>query len=402
MPNFSYTAIDTRGATTRGALVAMSETEALEALARKGLTPTDLRRGTGAAVPWWQREIGGAKPKPARLLPVFVSLATLLEAQVPLTDALRFVEAQAEDPALRIAISGTREDLENGQTLQQALAERDDVFPARIASLLVMGDRSDTLAETCQRIVHMLRSEAEVAAEVRSALVYPVILLGMSLLVLSLLVFYLVPTLLPVFETADATPPAVLQGMDAVRRALTDDGLSVLALVLAAGLALVLLRRPMRAVLHRALIAAPVTGPYLRKRHSLSFCQNLGLMVEAGMSSVDGIEAAEAAMPAGPWRSALRTARTEIEAGASLSTAIGRISFLDPMAASLIQAGDETDRLGPMLRAASEAMQGETRTTLKRALALLTPAMTLALGVLVGVLIVSTITAILDLNDIAF
>lgn len=402
MPSYSYSAITQAGATTRGALVARDEVEALEALARKGLTPTDLRQGTGSAVPWWQREFSLTGPKPSRLLPMFVSLATLLEARIPLTEALGFVHGQLRDPSLRVAISAMRDDLENGQSLRQSLEDRGDVFPLRIATLLIMGETSDTLGDTCQRIAQMLRSEAEVAAEMRSAMVYPVILLVMSALVLSLLIFYLVPTLLPVFETAAADPPPILQAMDNVRTSLTGGGINGLAIAGAMVLSLYLFRGRLRSAIQWLLIRAPVTGTYLRKRHSLSFCQNLGVMIEAGMSSVEGISAAEPGMPYGAWRRQLQAARTDIEAGTSLSTALERITFLDPMARSLIKAGDETDRLGPMLKAASDAMQTETQTTLKRALSLLTPALTLIIGTVVGVLIVSTITAILDLNDIAF
>lgn len=402
MPNFSYKAITQTGAATRGALVARDEVEALEALVRKGLTPTDLRAGSGFAVPWWQRDISFGGPKPARFLPVFVSLATLLDARIPLTEALRFVQDQAREPSVRVAIGALREDLENGQTLRQSLAERGETFPARIVTLLEMGEASDTMAQTCKRIADMLRSEAEVATEVRSALVYPIILVGMSMLVLGLLVFYLVPTLLPVFETAAADPPPILRAMDNIRLTLTGGGTTALAVVAAIVLSLFLFRRMIGAAFSWCLVRAPVTGAFLRKRHSLSFCQNLSVMIDAGMSSVDGIETAEPAIPYGPWRAQLRAARAEIEAGTSLSGALDQITFLDPMAKSLIKAGDETDRLGPMLGAASQAMQTETQTTLKRALALLTPVLTLVIGVVVGVLIVSTITAILDLNDIAF
>ena len=112
-----------------------------------------------------------------------------------------------------------------------------------------MGEASDTLGDTCRRIAHMLRSEAEVASEMRSAMVYPVILLVMSTLVLGLLVFYLVPTLLPVFETAAADPPPVLQAMDAARRALTGGGSAGLAIATAILLTVFLFRRAIRSAL---------------------------------------------------------------------------------------------------------------------------------------------------------
>ncbi|WP_299695291.1 type II secretion system F family protein [uncultured Tateyamaria sp.] len=402
MPSFSFRAIDASGVSRRGALVARDENEALDNLARKGLTATDLRPSTGGAVPWWQREVNLSGPSASRLLPVFVSLATLLKARVPLAEALGFVQEQTTDVRLATAIGAVRDDLENGRSLGQSLEERSDVFTNRIITLLGMGEATDTLPETCDRVVTMLRSEAEVASEIRSAMIYPVILLFMSTLVLGLLIFYLVPTLLPVFDTASAAPPPMLRVMDGMRVALLSRGWSVLAIALAGGMAAYLLRAPLKSLRNRLLVRAPVTGAYLRKRHSLSLCQTLGVMLEAGMSSLDGLDAAAEAMPIAPWRRDIASARAEIEAGTPVSAAVARIGFLDPMAKSLIVAGDETDQLAPMLRAAAIAMQGETQTTLKRALSLLTPALTLAIGLVVGALIVSTITAILDLNDIAF
>ena len=146
----------------------------------------------------------------------------------------------------------------------------------------------------------------------------------------------------------------------------------------------------------------PIAGAYLRQRETLRFCQNLSLMLTAGATLPEALTTAEEATDASVWQTHIHTAREEIEAGQSLSVSFQEFAPFDPMALSLIKAGEESDNLVAMLSSAATALEGTTRTTLKRALGLLTPTLTLIIGGLVGLLIMSTISAILDLNDIAF
>lgn len=403
MPSFSYTAVTKAGATTRGAIVARDEVGALDVLVRRGLTPTALRKGRWSNVPWWKRELFPRRRLSARLFPIFTSLATLLNARLPLIEALGFVAAQTRDPVLHHLLSNLQDALQNGQSLTHALDSPDaTALPLRIRTLLQLGERTDTLAQTCARVASMLKSEADIAGELRSALVYPVILLAMSLLVLGMLVFFLTPTLLQVFVTAQADPPGLLSVMNAVRIAFVVHIGPLAAGVAIVALLAVLLRSRLSHALQWILSRTPITATFLRKRDSAAFCQTMSVMLQAGMSSVDGLSAATPIIRTPAWRQAITQARLDVEAGASLADALERLDQLDPIAKALIRAGDKSDRLGDMFQSAADTLHRDTQAALKRALSLLTPFLTLLIGGLVGVLIVSTITAILDLNDIAF
>ena len=403
MPSFSYSAIGADGKRVRGVVSAVDEVSALERLARNGLTPIDLTQGSTGALRWWQREVGLRKSEPnaAKMLPAFSALATMLSAKLPILDALRFVADQEKDPTLKIGFSGLADDIESGLSLSAALDAR-SLLPARVATIIKLGETTDTLPSAASRVVDLLKSEAQLAGEVRSALVYPVILLGMSVFVLGLLVFFLVPTLTPVFEAAGAAPPPVLAAMEGVRVAVTSAGWQSVAVGGALLLGLFMARGFFWRAFRALALRLPVTGPYLRKRASLAYCQTLAVMTGAGLPLMDGMAMAEETIAVGPWRAQLAQSRADVEAGQSVSQALVQCRFLDPVALTLIRAGDETDQVKEMLSAAADALQGSTQTTLKRALSLLTPILTLLIGGLVGALIVSTITAILDLNDIAF
>jgi len=233
-------------------------------------------------------------------------------------------------------------------------------------------------------------------------MVYPIILLAMSLLVLALIVFYLAPTLGPVFETAGSPPPPILRMMLALENVLTSQPLTALIGVIGLGLALFMLRRPLGGALGNLLSRIPIMGSYHRNRETLRFCQTLDLMLSAGATLPEALAAAEEATSSRSWQTAIAQARLDIEAGGTLSANLETFGGFNKMALSLLRAGEESDAMRTMLSSATSQLENETRDTLQQALRLLTPALTIVIGGMVGFLIISTISAILDLNDIAF
>lgn len=125
-------------------------------------------------------------------------------------------------------------------------------------------------------------------------------------------------------------------------------------------------------------------------------------MLTAGATLPDALVAAHDATPSSEWQVAISDARLSLEAGGRLTESLDTFPQFALIALSLIKAGEESDSMRAMLGSATKQLENETHATLKRALGLLTPVLTLAIGGLVGVLIISTISAILDLNDIAF
>jgi general secretion pathway protein F len=146
----------------------------------------------------------------------------------------------------------------------------------------------------------------------------------------------------------------------------------------------------------------PAISRYQEERETLRFCQSLTLMLTAGASLPEAINSAEQATSSSQWKSAILQARLEVESGGRLSQSLEDFEAFDPMTLSLLRAGEESDNVVEMLSSATRSLQNNTKASLQRALRLLTPALTLVIGGLVGLLIISTISAILDLNDIAF
>ncbi|WP_457645938.1 type II secretion system F family protein [Profundibacter sp.] len=378
---------------------------ALDLIAQRGLTPIDLTEG-GHSGPWWSREINlfgaSSKTKPAELERFFTSFSALMQAKFPLPRILGYCETQTKDRTMKRALGGIRTSVENGTPLGQAMRDAGGVFPDRFTTLIATGEASNKLAEISASAATLLSSEEKLKRELRGALVYPIILLIMSALVLSLVVFYLAPTLMPVFATADAEPPVVLRFMNTIRNAILSGWPIILTGIAAIVLILYALRTKISVATTALLMRLPLTGRYLKQRETLRLCQSLHLMLTSGASLPQSLAAAQEGASFPAYRQLLADTKDRITAGGTLSESLCTSPLIDDMASALIQAGEESDRLADVLQTAVTSLSDSTSQTLNQMIRMLTPLLTLIIGVGVGAVILSTISAIMDLNDIAF
>ncbi len=405
MPRFAYTAVTANGAPVAGEVTAETEVLALDQIARRGLTPVSMKEG-GDAGPWWNRDIslfgGGETVRLEALERFFSALAALLEARLALPRALTFCQEEAKDPRLVRALRTTIAEIENGTSLANSMRAASPAFPERFLALLSVGEAANRLPDTVARAADLLSSELKLTRELRAAMVYPAVLMGMSALVLAVIVFYLAPTLLPVFASAGAPPPAFLSFLTGVGQSLLAGWPVLLMLLAIAGFAARMFHDALALVVTNTLLRLPLSGPYLRKRETLRAFQALKLMLESGATLPRAVAAARDATTVPSFRVLLQTAENRIVAGGNLSDSLATPPLIDPMGLALLRAGEESDRLVLTLAAATKSLADDTANTLAQAVRLFTPMVTLAIGLAVGATILSTITAIMDLNEIAF
>lgn len=402
MARFTYYAFDVSGTTIKGVLTAASEADALSQLGRKGLTPVSLTEG-GSLEPWWNRDISvsGAAPKLKLSVQaqVFASIATMLSASFPLPRALDFAHARSKDPKAKRCLAESKARVDAGGTFSEAIRDS-RIFDDRVPSMLNVGEASNRLSEVTKQIANMLEAEVATRSQLRQALIYPMILLAMSVLVLLMLVFFLAPTLVPVFASSGVEPPALLMALDSFRNLLLEDWIFVLTAVLTLTAVIIAAKDRITRAIRLITVRLPLIKGYHRAKISLRFVQTLRLMLGSGARLPAALSETIGAAD-GTWKRALESARIRVEGGETLTAALSGVELLDPTARSFIEAGEDSDRLVEMLQQAEALLLSETSAALSNALRVLTPVLTLIIGGAVATLIFSTIGAILDLNDLA-
>ncbi|GFE51962.1 type II secretion system protein F [Roseobacter cerasinus] len=405
MPRFSYEAFDPSGALSKGDLEAASEAAALSALLARGVTPVSLKSGA-AQEPWWAREISltGASQthKSAEVERFFATFASLMAAKLPLVDSLKFCASQAHDLRMRRSLTRVAQSVENGASLQTALHEENGLFAERLVTLVGIGEASNTLPDIAQRIAELLLAEAVFYREIRSAMIYPVILLITAAVVMGVLVFYLVPTLAPVFASAGAPLPLPLKLILALRALALDHWVIATAVLIVVVGAVTLGRKALFSTLRPMMRHLPIAGPMMVQHVTLEVCRNLHLMLSSGATLTTAIATTRDAARSPQTAEMMRRALQDVQSGAALSDHLSTAPGFDPIAAAMIRAGEQSDQLGAVLGRISADLTERAARALKQLVQLITPVMTLLIGGGIGMVVLSTISAIMDLNDLAF
>lgn len=401
MPQFAYEAMDPAGRRKKGQVDARSEEEAFNWLDTEGLTPISVRASNPTG-PWWQREITlgvSRQLSPDDLMGFCESVSTGLSAQLPLMQALELAEAANGSERTRRTLRQLRLQIEDGATLSAAMGGATPPFSQRILAAVALGERSNRLGSVFDQLVESLQADRETRREIQQALIYPSILLLASLLVFGLLVFVLTPALTPLFSDGSVARPFAIEIMMLTRSVLLN-GWPILLTTLAVGyLASVVFRKQMRESITSLMRKLPYLRGIERRRDTLAVCEAFELILSSGGTILDGLDAAAGAVQSRALRETLQTSAVKVSDGATLRATVLALPLIDPTSAKILAAGEAANQLQQVLVPTIVRLRKETKRAVDTMVKLLTPVITLTLGVLVGAIILSTISAILDLNN---
>lgn len=221
----------------------------------------------------------------------------------------------------------------------------------------------------------------------------------MALLVLAMIAFHLAPTLLPVFASAGTSPPAELRLAAGLGEVLSQHWPLILAVIATLILVGRAFRQPFGLALAPFMGRLPFIAPHRRRHDSLRLVQALSLMLDAGAPLIRALAQARTAVRTPAFARLL--AEASVTAGGTLRGVLEPAALIDPMAMALIAAGEEADCLPDSLQGAARRLEVQVAEGIARAMQLVTPLLTLAIGLAVDGLILATVGAIMDLNDLA-
>ena len=405
MPQFNYQALNRDGQTVNGTTEAVSSAHALERLKHQGLQPYQVLPAISSQAPWWRRDISFGRHMPQAMLARFTrELATLVDADLPLDECLRILARHGSSRRLRNLGNELLEQILEGKSLSQCVAARPADFPPFYAAMLRAGEAGGTLGQTLLHLAAFLERAAELRARLHSALIYPAILVMMAITTIIVLMTVMIPQLMPLFDSAQVEPPAVFRYALVLERAFTEQWPITLAVVAAVVLITMGLARNDRFVtaLHGWILKMPVAGSLVGKSNTARLCRGLGTLLSNGVSIHPALQILTPSLSNRKMRSALAHILAQLREGATFSTELSRTGMFSEVAVRLIVVGERSGRLPEMLLHATQILEAETQRQIERLMSLLTPILTLIIGLGVGTLILSVMHALLSVNDLAF
>ncbi len=401
MASFRYRAVTAVGKPLSGVIEDGSPARAIEQLRRSGLTPIEVVETRQPA-----RVAGRLRPDAAsrRIVVAALSeLAVLLSADLTLDRALAVCTENVARPAEKAAFAAMAQRVREGASLSRAMAESGGLFPPMASAMAEAGEANGRLDVALTKLAETLERTEAMRQTIGSAMVYPVMLICIATAVILTMLLWVVPQFETLFSDAGAALPPMTRLVMALSHVVRRQGLYLLlALVAGLGLARLWLRRPAaRKALDRLVLRVPVLGPLVTAAQAGRFARVLSSLVEGGVPLPDAVAITRRSLTNAHIAEAMERTATALRQGQGLTVSLAAEKVFPPMAISFIRTGEETARLGPLLGRLADVLDRELGIGVERTIGIVTPLITVTMGVIVAVVIASIMTAILGFNDLA-
>lgn len=404
MPTFRYRAYGLDGGFAEGTVDATSLDAANDALWSQGLSPIQMRAADESGTKWWNRDIViGSGSSRADLVAFTREFAMLNAADIPLDDALRILQAQASSSRLRVLVEGLLSEVLNGTPLSDAMQKQWKVFPADYIAVIRAGETGGTLADVLVELAELLERRAEIRSRVQSALIYPCMLVVLSLGTLAIIIGGLIPSIAPIFSQSGKPMPATIEFMLALKERWFEivTGAAFVALAIFGAVSVAVRKPETREALDRLKLKLPVIGSFLLQQEAARFSRTLGTMLKAGVPLIQATKSACSVIGNRHIAAGMDRAIEAVHQGTALHRALRNETVLPAIALQMISVGEEAGKLDRMLTRVAIMLERQIQSSIDRFMSALTPALTVGIALMVGALIMPVMNAVLSINDLA-
>ncbi len=401
MREFRYRAVDRDDELEEGVVQALDQADAGKRLLDRGLYPLDvnLSRSLRSILNSDVGFRGLSRPEVAQLLN---DIGHLLSAGIEVATALTLVKTTGP-PRTQQIVGQMLERVRTGHSLSEAMRGEPKIFSAHIIAVVEVSETTNSLGPGLIRVADNLRKSVALRSQVQTALIYPGCIAIAVFGAIAVLIIVVVPTLEGLFADHAAHLPWQTRFLIAMSETVrTHYVASALLLAGTVVTPIVLLKVPQTKVkLEQAALRMPVLGEFLRSIETAQISTMLAMLAISGIPLVDAVSMARNGARLLISRIALEETIVRLREGRRLHEALASVLALSPRVIAIVQIGESTGRLGPLLEEASHDAERQVSIMTERALAILPPAMTLIFGIVAGFVLYAVMTAILSVNTIA-
>ena len=398
MAAFRYEAVDAAGKSRHGTIDAETQRQVREQLRGSGLFPTAIEAANNGDA----TAIDRTRLPAASLSLVTRLLATLTRSGMPLDQALGAAAEQADDARSAKLFTALRAQVASGETLAGALARWPRTFSELYRGLVAVGGETGRLPEVLARLADYLEAREALRQKFTLALIYPVLVTGIAFAVIAVLLAYVVPQVVSVYQQSRQTLPWLTQALIALSAFFRATGWLWLAGVVLAIIAFALANRraAFRARWHGTLLRMPVAGRLVAAIDTARFASTLAILTASGAPLLRALDAARDVIWSLPLRGAADAAARLVREGVSLARALKEQKVFPPVLIHLVANGEASGQLAPMLERAATLLEQESERRITWFAALVQPALIVAMGAIVLVLVLAIMLPIVSMNQL--
>ena len=405
MTMWRYQAVDAAGRASSGVIDATNEVAARGMVRDLGLLPVQLseqaRPGSkpaGFSLPGF-----GARVSARSLAAATRQLSTMIGSDIRIEEAVRIVGQEHENQPIAPVLNDVASAILEGQSFAAALERHPKVFPQYYRASIAAGEQSGKLSEVLAHLTDFVAARERAGRKIQLALLYPALLAGVSMLMITLLLVYVVPDIVKVFVSRGAALPLLTRALIGLSGFVQQFGLPIVIILAAAALVWNRwLANPINArkFARFRLLTPPLAG-FTRQLNAARFAGSLATLVRSDVPLVDALRAAAAVTPNAYVRERALIAAQRVREGASLRRALSEAEVFPRMLLAVVASGEQSGRLGPGLERAAKDLEQDLEQLVTAMVALVEPAVLLVMGGVVLLMVLAILLPIVNLNNLA-
>ena len=397
MSVYQYVALKKSGQSTKGTLEADSERHARDLLREQGLFPTEVQSLKKSTYIKKKHKLGADD-----LCLLTRQLATLLSAGIPIEESLNGVAEQSEKEANRALIIGVRGKVMEGFSLAQALGEYPKAFPELYRATVAAGEQSGQLDQVLEKLADYTENQQGIRQKIQQALIYPSLMIIISISIISFLLTFVVPKIIDVFTSSGQSLPLATKILIHMSNAIEAYGLyAIIILVVLLIIFFKSLKNPtFRTRWDGWLLQMPVVRYLVRATNVARYIHTFGILFGSGVQVLETLKVSAHLVHNSVLKASFEKAAIKIKEGTGISKALKETTYLSPMAIHLIASGEKSGQLAPMMERAARHLDTEVKHLIDTALTLLEPLVILLMGAVVLFIVLATLLPIFSMEQL--
>ncbi len=411
MAAFTYQAIDAKGKKVKGVLEGDSERHVRSQLRSRQLKPLDVkssRRAPGAAgnkntnTGFSLFSMGGPTMGYRDVSLVTRQLASLVQSGLPLDEVLAAAAKQSRKPAIKTIILQIRSRVLEGLGLAQAMGELPKVFDGLYRAMIRAGETSGFLGPVLDRLADYTERAQETKQKLKSAMIYPAVMLFVCVTVVVVMMVKVVPNLISMFERNNMELPTITKVLIASSNFLVNYGVFLLLVIVAlVGLFKWTISQPARRrQWHRITLRLPLFGNLILQSEASRYASTLGLLVNSGVPLLEGLKIASQVLTNLELQKASAEVAVSVQEGSSFAKALDQADVFPPLLVQMVASGEANGKLSEQLLHAARNQERELEFSLNAMMGLLEPAMILFMGGTVTTIVMAILLPIFNMSSL--
>lgn len=387
MPTFVWKGTGPDRANLEGTMVADNKEAVVTSLRRQRIIVTAVKeKGKEIAI----KKFGGSVS--AKSLSIFTrQFSVMIDAGLPLVQCLEILGTQEPNKTFAKIIMQVRQDVEAGSSLADAMRKHPKAFDNLYTNMIAAGEAGGILDVILQRLATYIEKAVKLKSQVKSAMIYPIAVLSVAALVVTVILWKVIPTFASLFTSLGATLPLPTRIVIALSNFLGDYFILIAAVI---GVIIFSLKQYYktykgRRVIDNALLKIPVLGMLLRKIAVARFCRTLSTLTSSGVAIMEGLDITARTSGNAIIEDAVMYVRKQVETGKTISDPLRETGVFPPMVCQMISVGEGTGALDTMLSKIADFYEEEVDTAVEGLMKLLEPIIIVILGTVIGFIVVA-------------